>query len=318
MSLAHYVKRPLRAGKRRYFRATSRLRMLPTFIILGAQRAGTSTLFFHLHEHPDVRRPTIGAGGISWSKELHFFDERYGWGLDWYRTFFPYEAARELARRRGHDLQAGEATPYYLFHPAVPARIAETLPDVRLIALLRNPIERAYSHYSLMRLRGRESLSFADAVDAEPERLASIDPAVFDAPVQVPGEDGVRLHEHHRHRSYLSRGLYAEQLERWFEHFPREQLHVIRFEDLAADPARIYRETLEFLGLHAWSPSTFTRRNPGKKPEPLDPAVRARLEEYFAEPNERLAQLLGRDFDWGPRPSAETPPAAREIPTSER
>jgi Sulfotransferase domain len=310
------MKAPVRPLLQRYHRVTSRFRMLPTFIIVGAQRAGTSSLFFYLHRHPDVARPSGGAGGVSWPKELHFFDEKYGWGVDWYRSFFPLEARRSLARRRGRDLHAGEATPYYLFHPAVPARVAETLPDVRLIALLRNPIDRAYSHYSLMKLRGREALSFEEAVDAEAERLATIDESVFEAPVQLIDESGVRLHEHHRHRSYLGRGLYADQLARWFDHFPREQLLVLRFEDFVAKPAKIYRETLDFLGLRQWRPRNFGRRNPGSY-APIAPATRRRLEEHFAEPNERLARLLGRDFGW--EPLVSTGPAhEEEVPAPER
>ena len=165
---------------------------------------------------------------MDWPKELHFFDEHYGRGLDWYRTFFPLAAERKLYRMRGRDIVAGEATPYYLFHEAVPARVVASVPDVRLIALLRDPIERAYSHYQLMRRTGREKLSFADAIAAEEKRLSNQD---LTAELQVKNAKGDRVHHHHRHRAYLSRGLYADQLERWFAHFPREQLLVIRAED---------------------------------------------------------------------------------------
>jgi hypothetical protein len=308
--LPERAKAPLRPVIRRYRLATSRFRILPAFLIIGAQRAGTTSLFHYLSLHPDVAMPSPRAGPVRWAKEPHFFDEKFSQGLDWYRAFFPLAAARDLRRRRGGDLLAGEATPYYLFHPAVPARVAATLPDVRLIALLRDPVERAYSHYHLMERRGRERLSFEAALDAEEERLAQVEHALFEEQ-EIRTEHGFRAHDHHRHRSYLSRGLYAEQLERWLAYFPRGQLLVLRAEDFLARPAEIYGEVLEFLGLRSWSPSGFGTRNPGGSRAPIDPALRARLEEQLAEPNARLARLLGRDFGWGPRRSPDS--ASAEI-----
>jgi len=289
----------LRPLVRQMWIASRRARILPHFIIIGAQRAGTTSLFYYLRIHPDVRRPLSRDGSVFWPKELHFFDEHYERGIDWYRRFFPLSAVRRVARMRGRDLVAGEATPYYLFHPEGPGRVATSLPDVRLIALLRDPIERAYSHYQLMRRTGREQLSFAEAISAEERRLANWG---------VTGEDhaktasGDRMHHHHRHRAYLSRGLYADQLERWYAHFPREQLMVIRTEDFLSRPAEVYADVLRFLGLREWQPPGFTARNRGSY-APIDPGLRAELEERVAEPNARLAALLGWDRTWD-RPAA--------------
>ena len=293
------VTRPWRPLVRQVWIARGRARILPDFIVIGAQRAGTTSLFYHLRLHPDVRRPLSRDGSVFWPKELHFFDEHYERGLDWYRRFFPLAAARKVARLRGRDLVAGEATPYYLFHPAVPERVAASLPNVRLIALLRDPIERAYSHYQLMRRTGREKLSFADAVAAEERRLTNWG---LTEDEDVKTASGDRVHHHHRHRAYLSRGLYAEQLERWYEHFPREQLMVIRTEDFASRPAEIYADVLRFLGLREWQPTHFIPRNPGSY-APIDPELRAHLEERLAEPNARLAALLGWTGAWD-RPAA--------------
>ena len=154
------VKRAIRPARRRFRHATRTRRILPSFLIIGAQRAGTTSLFRYLLAHPDVAGPSGGDAAVWWVKETHFFDEKYSKGLDWYRSFFPLDATRQRRRKRGHDLLAGEATPYYMFHPAVPARAAATLPDVRLIALLRDPVERAYSHYQMMSRTGREKLDF--------------------------------------------------------------------------------------------------------------------------------------------------------------
>jgi Sulfotransferase domain len=286
--------RTLLRPRRRLRLATRHVRILPSFIIIGAQRAGTSSLFDALRRHPDVVGPTAGEHHVLIRKEIHFFDSRFHRGVNWYRSFFPTFASRRLARMRGGDLVAGESSPYYLFHPAVPARVAASLPDVRLIALLRNPVDRAYSHYQLMRRKGGERFSFEEALAEEEKRLAGKVELILANPK-------FRSREHRRH-AYTARGLYAEQLERWLAHFPRERLFVIRSEDLFAEPGRVYAEVLDFLDLRPWPLGELTSRNSASYP-PLDPALRARLEERFAEPNARLARLLGRDFAWGPVPA---------------
>jgi hypothetical protein len=287
--LVDRLKAPLRQPFRRYRLATRKARILPAFLIIGAQRAGTTTFFDALRRHPDIAPPRSVDRAVAWDKELHFFDEKFEKGLDWYRSFFPLKALRDVRRALGRDLIAGESTPYYLFHPAVPERVASAIPDMRLVVILRDPVERAYSHYQLMRRMGRERLSFEDALDAEEERLAGererllVDPS-FRA-------------RHHRNHSYVSRGLYAEQLERWLTYFPREQLLVLAAEDLRTRGGKVYAEALGFLGVRAHPPSDLLLRNVASY-EPPDPVIRERLERVFAEPNARLARLVGRDFDW--------------------
>jgi Sulfotransferase domain len=270
--------------------ATRRARILPSFLIIGAQRAGTTSLFYHLRQHPHVARPG--------TKEVHFFDDRFWRGVDWYRSFFVTSAERGLARLRGGDLVAAEATPYYLFHPAVPERVAATIPLVRLVVLLRDPVDRAYSHYRKMRRMGLERLTFEDALDKEGKRLEGEEERLL--------ADPRYRSRHHRRHAYVARGLYADQLQRWLAHFPREQLLVLRSEDFFARPAVIYAETLDFLGLPPWELSGYEPRNPTSD-DPLHPALRARLEERYVEPNARLASLLGRDFGWGPKPQSSRP-----------
>jgi Sulfotransferase domain len=310
VSLRDGAKAALRPALRRFRVATSRHRILPSFLIIGAQRAGTTSLFHYLEQHPEVAAPSGGDPSVWWSKELHYFDKRYARGLEWYRSFFPLEVTRRGARVRGRDLVAGEASPYYLFHPEVPARVAEVLPDVRLIALLRDPIERAYSHYQLSRRQGIEHLPFEQAIAAEEKRLAETGASKEAARLRR-----ARIARNRRSvRSYLSRGLYAEQLERWYAHFPREQILVLRTEDMQADPAAVYGQVLDHLGLTHWSPPDFVQRNRASY-APIDPVLRERLEERFVEPNARLAELLGRDFGWTApgadgRRSEATPDAA--------
>ncbi len=238
-------------------------RQPPDFIIIGAQRAGTTSLYRYLTEHPRV--------GGAWRKEVHYFDYNLERGWRWYLAHFP---------KRGKFEAVGEASPYYLFDPDVPGRVHAALPDVLLIALLRNPIDRAFSQYQLATRRGFESESFADAVRIEPDRLA--------------GGDAIAL----RRFSYLRRGHYAEQLERWLKHFPRERLLVLKSEELYADPARALDETQEFLGAERHLPQELRHYHASDYETAIDPATRAELRAYFEPHNRRLHELLGRDFGW--------------------
>ena len=145
---------------------TARLRTLPDYLIVGAQRAGTTTLQKHLFLHPDVMPP----GRV---KGVHFFDTNFGRSPLWYRSHFPTTRARARAEHgTGHPVVTGEASPYYLFHPQCASRIADIIPEARIVMLLRDPVARAYSHYLHEERRGFEDLPLEEALAAEPSRLA--------------------------------------------------------------------------------------------------------------------------------------------------
>src|SRR5439155_3447898 len=159
------LKQLLKTGIRACTVRTSAIRMLPDYLIIGAQRAGTTSLYLYLTQHPCVAPVVIGKG-------VHYFDVDFAKGPGWYRGHFPVAARRYLSRvGRDRPLITGEGSPYYLFHPLVPERVAALLPEARLIALLRDPVERAYSHYQHFVERGIETLTFEQALEAEPERL---------------------------------------------------------------------------------------------------------------------------------------------------
>jgi len=257
-------------------RATSALRPLPDFMIIGAQKCGTTTLYDYLARHPDIRPAR--------KKELHFFDNSYARGERWYRSNFPPHYPTPRPRRWA----TGEASPYYLLHPLAPARARQMLPSARIIAVLRHPVDRAYSHYQHERAKGRESLAFAEAIAAEPARTAQAWAAVSTGASER--EDALQSF------SYLSRGRYAEQLERWLEHFPRAQVLVLKSEDLFARPAETMAEAFAFLGLPEHRVS-YTRLN-ARSYAPLDAALRGRLTDYYRQPVADLQALLDRDFGW--------------------
>lgn len=273
------------SGFERYGSLTSGARILPSFLIIGAQRGGTNSLYQYLADHPGVARAQPG-------QEVHYFDDGYHHGLDWYRGHFPtrrrMEAAEALA---GVPAITGESSPYYLFHPLAQERIARTLPSVKLIVLLRDPVDRAFSHYQHARARGYETLSFEDALAVEPARLAGEeDRIISQSPGYASGD--------HRHRSYLSRGMYAEQLERLFRWVPRERVKVIISERLFTRPEVVGPETLRFLGLSTRFAGSYSQQNSGRYRDRLDPSLRRQLEDRFAGCNERLTRLLDEPIPW--------------------
>ena len=269
-----------------YRGASSHLRLVPDFLIIGTQRGGTTALYHYLKTHPCIHGTT--------GTDTHFFDKKFQQGVSWYRAHFPTRFEKAYARRFRHqDFVTGEASPAYLFHPQVPGRVARLLPRVKLIVLLRNPIDRAFSQYYHALELGHEKLSFEEALEREQERTA--------------GEYERVLAEAHysshafKHLSYLSRGIYVDQLRAWMRLFPREQFLILKSEDFYADPAATLQEVLAFLqlprialpaqkqGYKQYNNNTYNK---------MDPALRQRLLEYFQPHNARLYQLLGTDFGW--------------------
>jgi hypothetical protein len=260
---------------------SSPLRCLPDFLIIGAQKAGTTSLFASLNEHPSVWMPPC--------KECHFFTRPWRPMLA-YRGFFPTRRTRDRMGRDGEPVRLGEATPYYLFHPRTPARVARSLPEVKLIAILRDPVERAYSHHRHCVRRGTESLDFEAALEAEATRTAGA--------AERLARSAFAVSDAHRHHSYLARGLYAQQLRRWFEHVDRRRIHVAFFEHLLESPETSLARIETFLGLPVRDRGELPRRNSGGRSAPMADETRRRLRERFAEPNRELAELLGVEPPW--------------------
>ena len=238
----------------------------PAFLVIGAQKCGTRALFDALRRHPQVASPV--------RKEVHYFDFFHDRGPDWYRAHFPRGRTRRVAF---------EASPYYLAHPLAPARVAAFDPAMKLLAILRDPVERALSHHAHETARGHETLPFGEALAAEEERLAGSAQALHSPPYYY--------HFGHHHHSYLGRGCYADQLAAWLAHFPRANLLVLRTEDLAADPAGTLARVLAFLGLPVRRVASRRFALP-RRAAALDAGLRAALETRFAADRARLHNLL--------------------------
>ncbi|RJK97906.1 sulfotransferase [Vallicoccus soli] len=291
-TLKRRVPAPAKAAARRALRtagvATAGRRVPPDFLLVGTKRGGTTSLWNYLVAHPGVLPMFPAAQQI---KSPHYFDIHYGRGRDWYLSHFPTAGQRERARRRtGAPVRTGEASPYYVFHPLARERIVRDLPDVRVLVTLRNPVDRAYSHYNERVGGGTEPLrTFEEAIEAEPERLRGEEERIRRSP-------GYYSH-HHDNSSYLARGRYVEHLAPWLRDLPPDRLLVLVAEDLYADPDRTFRQVCAFLGLAGWTPPSFPRHNhlPARG---MAPATRARLVEHFRGPNAELARVLGRDLPW--------------------
>lgn len=259
--------------------------MLPNFIIIGAQKCGTTSLLEALSAHPHVVPPKV--------KEPHFFDLNFHRGTSWYRRRFPF-ATLSTSRpvlQPGRRYMRGEATPYYLFHPLAAQRLASILPEAKLIALLRNPVDRAYSHYQHNVRRNREPLTFADAVAAEPRRLAGEADA-------ISGDPGYSSYAH-RHYSYVARGEYAGQLARFTRHFDKTSLIVLKSEDFFAATSYWVNRVFDFLDL-APLPSEqipIQPQNVGGYDQ-IDVFTRAKLEQYYRPHNEYLQQIVSPELGW--------------------
>jgi hypothetical protein len=278
--LSKPIQRMARQAIWEYRQATSRVRSFPHFILIGAQKSGTSSLFRYLTQHPQILR--------SFTKEVHYFDgglnarlDTYQEGQEWYRAHFPMRAT--LGQRR----IAGEASPFYIFHPLVAERIASLLPEVKLIAVLRNPTERAISHYFHTKRKGHEPLSIGEALRKEEERLKPVlqqgdwkDPAL-------------------RRFSYKSRGHYEEQLERYSRCFSREQLLILSSEELFGQPAETLLRIFQFLGVEGKVNSIDLRpKNVATDKSLVSAEVYEYLDDYFMSRNQALFELIGREFSW--------------------
>lgn len=280
------VRRSVLSARMQARLATPAERVRPDFLVLGAQRCGTSSLYKYLGRHPRIA-PSL-------RKEVGYFTSFYGRGVSWYLAHFPLAARASLMQRAGREMVSFEATPDYLLHPLAPARVQALLPDARFVVVLRDPVERAFSHYLHMQRLGFESRSFEEAINEEPTTVAADLARVY----LDPGHNPKAFHRY----SYGARSHYVEQLERWMGHFPRDRFIVVDSTELYAEPERTYWEILRFLALPRWSPKEFSNHSYGGRAAParavMDARMREQLGQRFAEANRGLAELVGREFPW--------------------
>lgn len=278
---------PLRVrliAKRSLFKGqliSSQFRALPEFVIIGAQKSGTSSLYNYLSQHSQIQHPLVH------KKEVHFFDggldpkkDSYRNGIRWYRAHFPLEKGKNNER-----IICGEASPLYLFNPLVPNRMKESIPNTKLIVILRDPVERAISHYFHNKRHGLENLSFEEAIMKEEKR-------VFPAFNNNNFKDFRYIHY-----SYKMRGQYAEQINRYLKLFPRRNIFITKSSDFFRDPRLKLSHIFDFLGiLDESSKLDVTPKNIGKNKHKIDKNMEKYLKSYFYLYNEELYKLIGITF----------------------
>jgi lipopolysaccharide transport system ATP-binding protein len=243
-------------------------------MIIGVQKGGTTTLFHQLSQHPQIDNPAI--------KETHYFDLNYDQPVESYINQF---------KNRKKNTTTGEASPYYFFHPHVAARVHKYFPDVKLVLLLRNPAERAYSHYQMARRAGFETIeTFEEAISKEDERIGEW----YEKMVNNERENYTEV----QRLSYLSRGNYVKQLKTWLSYFKRENFLFIESEEYYSDPETELKKIHSFLGLDYVKPQDLTNQHKGSYELNIEAETAIQLDNYFKEVNKELPMLTGRKFSW--------------------
>jgi hypothetical protein len=278
---------------RGYGELTARWRPDPEFLVIGAKRGGSTSFYFDLLQHPGMcplfPRPDRLPKATE-TKGIHFFDSNYYRGERWYRSHLPSSFVRDRQQRRiNGPVVTGEASPYYLFHPAAAKRAAGMLPEAKIIAVLRDPVMRTYSHWKERRRSNSEPLEFVDALAAEDDRIGDVEDRLRIDP---------RSHSYaHEQQSYARQSEYVTALEAWYAHYPAERILVLASEEYYRDPQASLDEAVQWLGLPSRPIASGTVRNAAVGDE-LEAEVRAKLAARFAPYNDRLEQLTGRTFPW--------------------
>lgn len=286
----------IKHAKWRYL--TARWRRLPDFIIIGGSKCGTTSLYDFIVRHPDIEAAR--------AKELVYWSDPIKAGLYSYRADFPVMLPSKKRRL------TGEADPTYLDCPGVPAQMKAALPDVKLIVILRDPVERAYSHYHFSRRNRRNPLIPWDTFEAALERegprrkLAEHARHVISSIYNGGGREEAVANVHitnmlrciHRSSQYTAYGHYADHLEKWFEHYPREQFLILSTTDLKRNRQTVLDQVYDFLGVRPHTVGDAVSNLYVGRYEPIKEETRRKLAEHFASHNERLYRMVGRDFGW--------------------
>lgn len=265
--------------KRHWFGITSSFRELPDFIIIGAAKSGTTSLYYYFNKHPSIIE--------SFKKEIGFFDDNFNLGLSWYRSWFPTIFVKNIISKKNGKCLIYEASPGYFQRPWAIERISNGLPNVKLILVLRNPVDRTFSHYQHSTRRGiKTKIPFKELLDRDFkkfENISSIDEEYFKKFVQ---------------NSYIGPSIYVKLIKEWLKFYSLEQLLIISTEELADEPNKILRKMFNFLQIEYYEIDTTERQNVGGNYCPMEPEIRQKLIDFFKPFNEELYKIINQRFDW--------------------
>ena len=258
---------------------TGPFRVLPDFIIIGSMKCGTTSLYYDICEHPCVSAAAYD--------EIGFFDSNFHLGLNWYRSMFPTKGQIEDIKHKEGVAITGEDTPFYFWNPIAAKRIQKLLPNTKLIIILRNPIDRAYSEYQDLASNKSNFPSFETVIENEMNSQRNNTDIITEENFEVFNQKN----------SYLLKGIYVDQLKIWTSLFPKEQIFILSTENLNSDPISALGSVFQYLNL-----PDYKIKNPQhqkqKKYSPMKTETRNELIEFFKPHNERLFKMINKKFDW--------------------
>ena len=259
---------------------TSPLRVLPDFLVIGVARSGTTSLFHYLGQHQTIRRASYD--------ELGYFDENFHLGLNWYRSLFPTKFTKQNIQKKHKKFLTFDVTPFYIYNPLVIKRIKENFPNLKIIANLRNPIDRAYSNFNQQIQDNNDTkTTFEELIE---EELDIIENKKLDL-------TNPRTLVNNFYELLLARGLYEMQLTPWYDSFSNNKMLINSSEDLANDTDNTLKEIFNFLNIPNMKIQDTTRKNKRQYP-PMKKETRQSLIEFYKPYNEKLYALVNRKFGW--------------------
>lgn len=270
-------------------RITSNLRTYPDFIIIGSGRAGTTSLYSYLIQHPNII--TSFSHREQKAADLHFFEYMISSSTNWYRSHFPTKISKKLLQlRTKSSVISGEFTSTYMYHPFVPKRIFDLIPNIKLIVILRNPVDKVYSAFSQQFQFKEFTSSFEDYIESELKRIKITE---NEPDLKTFNEDFESIAV----PNILRHGIYHTYLKKWLELFSKKQIYVVDSKDLHDNTQETLDNIFKFLEIPPVNIPDTSKINVGKYSK-MDTLTRRRLLDFFSPFNDKLNYLLGTKFHW--------------------
>ena len=255
------------------------MRVLPDFLVIGAKRCGTTSLFYHLPEHPCIPKSS--------HDNMGFFNDNYHLGVNWYKSFFPTIFTRNKIKSKFGNFLAFDVTTTYMEEESTANNVYQTKPNMKIIVILRNPVDRTYSHF-LKNVREKvEKRNFESAVEENMGRMKKESYEQHETKPKFIVDEN----------NYLKKGLYALQLRHWLKIFPRENILIVSTEEFESDQQAIYNKIFKFLNISQFKVKNTEKMEKGSYP-PMKSETRNLLLDYFRSHNQELFELINMEFDW--------------------
>jgi len=265
--------------KRNIFALTGSIRVLPDFLVIGAKRCGTTSLFYHLPEHPCISK--------SPHDNMGFFNDNFHLGVNWYKSFFPTIFTRNKIKSEFGNFLAFDVTTTYMEEESTANNVYQIKPNMKIIVILRNPVDRAYSQYHLNLREKAEKRSFEDAMEENMNELNKESHERYEIKPKFSVEEN----------NYLKKSLYAQQLRHWLNIFPMESMLILSTEEFESKQQVIYNKIFEFLNISQFEVKNTEKMEKGSYPQ-MKSETRSLLLDYFRSHNNELFKLINKKFDW--------------------